>query len=189
MSVVVDFEEKRHHANHERLLRKMFDDATVEHLLSLRSNTSYHLIARVSGYLLGSLVAVPLQGKNKGIVQVLAVAVEPKQRHHRIARGLLRAVVEEARREHHHHVIACGPAAPFRALEWDRVENLEPAIYPVHNYQEDGLPLEAWWSVPTRTFMPKALRKVPDVDGVIRTGLRVLDNVYPTASKLPPLSR
>src|SRR5699024_11005764 len=139
---------------HERILRKMFDAPTAEHLLSLRSDTSYHLIARVSGYLLGSLIAVPLTDKNRGIVQVLAVAVEPKQRHHRIARGLLRAVVEEARRERHDHVIACGPDAPFRALEWTRISNLTPDIVPIHNYQEHALPLEAWWSTPTRTFMP-----------------------------------
>lgn len=189
MSVVVDFEEARHHANHERLLRKMFDASTVESLLSLRSDKSYHLIARVSGYLLGSLVAIPLSGENKGIVQVLAVAVEPKQRHHRIARGLLRAVVEEARRERHNHVIACGPAAPFRALEWTRVKNLTPDVVPIHNYQEHELPLEAWWSTPTRTFMPKPLRQIPNPEGLQRTELRVLDNIYPTASKLPPLTR
>lgn len=189
MSVVVDFEEKRHHADHERLLQKMFAQETVEHLLSLRSQTSYHLIARVSGYLLGSLIAVPLEGKNKGVVQVLAAAVEPKQRHHRIARGLLLALVEEARREHHDHVLTCGPTAPFIDLEWSRVQNLDPAIYPVQNYQEDGLPLEAWWSVPTRKFMPRPLLQLKDPEGLDRTGLRVLDNIYPTASKLPPLTR
>lgn len=189
MSVVVDFEETRHHADHERLLRKMFAEDSVEHLLSLRSNRTYHLLARVSGYLLGSLIAAPLDGKNKGIVQVLAVAVEPRQRHHRIARGLLLALVEEARREQHNHVISCGPAAPFQELEWSRVQNIEPTLYPVHNYQEDGLPLEAWWSVPTRKFMPKPLRQLPDPSGLDHTGLRVLDNIYPTASRLPPLTR
>lgn len=189
MSVVVDFEEKRHHADHERLLRKMFEDDTVDRLLSLRSPTSYHLLARVSGYLLGSLIAVPLKGRNRGIVQVLAIAVEPKQRHHRIARGLLSAVVEEARREYHNHVITCGPDQALEAFEWDRVENLSPSAYPVENYQEDGLPLESWWSVPTRTFMVSPLRKVPDPDAIHRGGLRVKDNIYPTASALPPLSR
>lgn len=189
MSVVVDFEETRHHAQNEQLLRKMFEDDTVDRLLSLRSRTSYHLIARVSGYLLGSLVAVPLRGKNRGIVQVLAIAVEPRQRHHRIARGLLSGVVEEARREYHNHVIACGPDQAFEAFEWDRVENMGPALYPVENYQEDGLPLESWWSVPTRNFMVPALRKVPDPHAIHREGLRVKDNIYPTASALPPLSR
>ena len=183
MSVVVDFEEKRHRENNERLLGKIFVDDTVLQLTALRSKKNFHLLARVSGIVLGSLVAVPLEGKNKGIVQVLALAVEPSQRHHGIARSMLKALVEESRREYHRYVIAPGPRHIFEMLEWTEVEDIDVARYPVENYQEDELPLDGWWSTPTRSLTRRMLRKIPDPAGLYTQPLKIQDNIHPTTSR------
>lgn len=184
MSVVVDFEEARHRESNERLLRKVFSDASVDQLLALRSRKNYHLIARVSGIVLGSLVAVPLEGRNEGVVQVLALAVEHSQRHHGIARSMLKALVDESRREYHRYVIAPGPASAFTTLEWTPVENLPPSLYLVENYQEDELPLESWWSTPTRSLTKRMLRQLADADALYMEPLRVRDNIYPTTGPI-----
>lgn len=189
MSVVVDYEESKYHNANARLLSKMFEQETVDHLLALRSQRHYHLLARVSGVLLGSLVAVSLDGANAGIVQVLAIAVEPRQRHHRIAMGLLKAVVEEARRESRNHVITIGPRARFETLGWTKLQGLSPDRYPVHNYEEADLPLQEWYSTPTRTFMPRPLGRIPAPEALYDRGLIIRPNTHQTAKPLPPLSR
>lgn len=184
MSVVVDFEEKRHSERNELLLRKIFADESVEQLLALRSRKNYHLLARVSGIVLGSLVAVPLEGKNKGIVQVLALAVEPSQRHHGIARSMLNALVDESRREYHRYVIAPGPRKIFEFLEWTEVEGLSAETYPIENYQETELPIDGWWSTPTRSLTRRMLREIPDASGLYTEPLAVKDNIYPTSGRI-----
>lgn len=189
MSVVVDYEERVHYQAHADFLTKMFAPPTVSYLLDLRSPRHYHLLARVSGVLLGSLVAASLDGPNDGIVQVLAIAVHPRQRHHHIAMGLLKAVVEEARREHRHHVITIGSSGRLQAAGWHVIEDLSPNLFPVDGYQETDLPLQRWMSIPTRSFMPRPLRRIPDAAQMERHGLIVLPNRYPTARPLPPLSR
>lgn len=184
MSVVVDFEEARHHARHERLLRQLLDDSTVDGLLALRSRKNYHLIARVSGIILGSLVAVPLEGKNERVVQVLSVAVDPRQRHHGIGRSMLKALVDEARREYHRYVIAPGPSAAFEALEWTRMQAPTDGSAHIENLQDVALTPDAWWSKPTRSLDIRMLKRLAEPEGLIRLPIVVRDQVGPTSGPI-----
>lgn len=158
MSVVVDYEERRHRDLHEAVLRKSFDDPTVERLLALRSSRNYHLVARVTGVMFGGAVGVALD-TTPGIVQVLAVGVVPSHRHFGIGRGLLLAMVEEARREHHRYVVAPGPADVFESLGWHEMEPPKDALHA--SPQVDGVTLERWWSTPTRTLRQPPLVALP----------------------------
>lgn len=184
MSVVVDFEETRHFVRHERLLRQMFEDASVDALLALRSRKNYHLLARVSGIVLGSLIAVPLDGKNERVVQVLSVCVDPRQRHHGIGRSLLKALVDESRREQHRYVMTAGPSSIFETLDWTRMQS--PAVAPerILNLQDPVLTPDVWWSKPTRSLDIRMLTRMADPEGLVALPLTVRDQVGPTSGPI-----
>ena len=166
MSVVVDYEELAQHEAHERLLRRLYEASSAERLLALRSRQNYHLIARVAGHVLGSAIAVPLEGKNAGIVQVVSLVVHPSQHRRGIGRSLLRALVQEARREHHRYVVAVGPQELLAQNEWDPMSAEEPVRATPQGFDAPGIPLEGWSSRRTRWIDPTPLLRIPDPEGL-----------------------
>lgn len=151
----------------------MLDDASVDRLLALRSKKNFHLVARVAGHMLGSIIAVPLDGRNASIVQVLALVVDPAQHRRGIGRSLLRALVQEARREHHRYVIAQGPEAFYLANEWETMDEAVAGSVGIQmgNYHHEALPLERWMSRRTRWIDPTPLLRIPDPEGIRRLDL------------------
>lgn len=183
MSVVVDFEETRHFEAHEGLLRRLYEGSSVEALLALRAKRNFHLTARVAGTMLGSVIAVPLEGKNDKIVQVVSLVVDPRQHRRGIGRSLLKALVQESRREHHRYVIAQGPTELYVQNEWDVMPN-EDAEVALFGYDMPSLPLERWHSKRTRWIDPTALSRVPDPEGLVRLDLRFLKRDWEFAAPL-----
>ena len=56
--------------------------------------------------------------------------------------------------------------------------------YVVKNYQESALPLDSWWSKPTRSMQRRMLTELKDPAGLIQAHIHVSDNVYPTSSPI-----
>lgn len=183
MSVIVDFEEARHFEAHEGLLRRLYTDESVEKLIALRSKKNFHLVARVAGHMLGSVIAVPLSGKNDKIVQVLSLVVDPTQHRRGIGRSLLKALIQESRREYHRYVISQGPVALYEESEWDRMPD-EKAEIPWIGYDAPELPLESWMSRRTRWIDPTPLVRIPDESSLVRLGLELLPRDWTPAKPL-----